>query len=323
MICLALIFLSLVSTFAWWNVSSKSRSLMNHFDVDRLDEIKFLFEREQDLLHSAKLQTNKTVRAMKQEMADQMKELDATKQKLKKEINSISAFDQERAMSRDLAFKEQVALLQQATQRESKRTVLERFGPGPHQVQMTFEYPPSSNEQYNFIIELAPLDLVPHAIHLFLEQVEHGLWNDTSFYLIGDHVIQGGPTISREEVEIHKTRSSMYAFHEMDLDTLSFPEYSAEYPHTEWTVGFAGRPGGPDIYINLENNTEIHGPGGQHQHALSEYGDACFGKIVLGREFIERYLYYHEIYDDGSDWELYYKEPVAITGAVVLNGNNQ
>ena len=126
MICLALIFLSLVSTFAWWNVSSKSRSLMNHFDVDRLDEIKFLFEREQDLLHSAKLQTNKTVRAMKQEMADQMKELDATKQKLKKEINSISAFDQERAMSRDLAFKEQVALLQQATQRESKRTVLER-----------------------------------------------------------------------------------------------------------------------------------------------------------------------------------------------------
>jgi len=47
------------------------------------------------------------------------------------------------------------------------------------------------------------------------------------------------------------------------IDKLSFREYSTQYPHTQWTVGLAGRPSGPDFYINKIDNTIRHGPGGQ------------------------------------------------------------
>merc|ERR1712238_263689 len=48
-------------------------------------------------------------------------------------------------------------------------------------------------KHFTFIIELAPLDTVPHAIHLFLEQVDHGLMEGTQFYLNGPHIVQAGP----------------------------------------------------------------------------------------------------------------------------------
>ena len=45
------------------------------------------------------------------------------------------------------------------------------------------------------IMELAPLRLMPHAVHLFLEQVYHGLWNGCSFVINGPHVFQAGPEV--------------------------------------------------------------------------------------------------------------------------------
>jgi len=346
----------LVTTLLWWNASSTTRGLLNRLEIDRLEEIKSMIEQQQKSLDLAKRQTSQTDRGTRLEYSTSINEKKKTQQELQRERDELKRKyegpdrkeQQKRVLEREMAYRHQIQLLKKATQRESKRTVLERFGPGPHKVQMTFEYPPPSNnnkgsnkrtkkknkkpipaemegkpKEYNIVIDLAPLDVVPHAIHLFLEQVEHGLWNDTSFYLLGDHIIQGGPKVSREEVESNNTRTSMYAFQEVGLDSLSFSEYSDDYPHTEWTVGFAGRPGGPDIYINLDDNTENHGPGGQQQHTLSEYGDACFGEIVSGREFIESYLLLHEVYDDGTEWGRYYKEPVTITGAVVLTKTNQ
>ena len=50
--------------------------------------------------------------------------------------------------------------------------------------------------------------------------------------------------------------------------SLAFQEYSAEYPHRPFTVGIAGRPGGPDFYINLLDNVKNHGPGGIRTHNL-------------------------------------------------------
>lgn len=102
---------------------------------------------------------------------------------------------------------------------------------------------------------------MPHAIHLFLEQVKNGLWNDKAwFYINGPHILQCGPEIDEEldydhdhdsedeEIELHHL--ALQPFRKANLETLSFPEYTNSYPHTKWTIGFTGRPGGPEWYIN-------------------------------------------------------------------------
>ena len=68
---------------------------------------------------------------------------------------------------------------------------------------------------------------MPHAVHLFLEQVMHGLWNNAWFYLNGPHVIQGGPQAADDKTN---------KFKELKLDTLAFPEYSTEFPHVQVSV---------------------------------------------------------------------------------------
>ena len=35
-----------------------------------------------------------------------------------------------------------------------------------------------------FVVEMAPLELMPHTVHLFLEQVYAGLWNTAWFYVV-------------------------------------------------------------------------------------------------------------------------------------------
>ena len=107
--------------------------------------------------------------------------------------------------------------------------------------------------QNEFVIQLAPLDTVPHAIHLFLEQVQHGLWNQSaSFYINGPHVLQCGPDLDEEEedeenesVEDAEADASSgegekrHNFVQRGLDSLAFPDYSPDFPHVAWTVGYA------------------------------------------------------------------------------------
>jgi hypothetical protein len=186
-------------------------------------------------------------------------------------------------------------------------------------VQLTFV---RNGKDYDIVIQLAPLDAVPHAVHLFLEQVEHGLWNNTYFYLNSDHVVQAGPAVVRDEEEIlfegEYVRSSVQPFTDLQLNQLSFPDYSHEFPHVEWTLGFAGRPGGPDFYINKNDNTEPHGPGGQFQHALEEQGDSCFGFIVRGKEHIRNILFTEPLILDDTEWEDFYIDPIAIVRGIIL-----
>lgn len=330
-----------------------------------------------------------------------------------------------------------------------------RFGPGPHRVEITYavgevdyyqehyegDPPPppvvtahDERPRHKFIIELAPLDLVPHAVHLFLEQADHGLLNGTYLYLNGPHIIQAGPqndydgegefgnwvwvdehdpsdaatregdpsigasaarTRSRsrsrsadekegggggggrgplgqttthrrltavddggadgaavptgsedegdgtddyysgdydeeeedeDEAEWADEDDRTKKFSDLGLDRLAFPDYSADYPHLPWTLGYTGRPGGPDWYINKVDNTKGHGPGGQSQHPLSEQGDSCFGIVSAeggGRELLVQHVFSQEIYADETQWNYFMKEPVEIVGAIVLTKQPQ
>ena len=128
--------------------------------------------------------------------------------------------------TREKAMQHQIQLLQNATKRESKRAVLERFGQGPHHVKFTLKMPDDTLNE--MIVEMAPLDLVPHAIHLFLEQVSHQLWDGTHFYLNGPHVTQAGPQDYKGDPE---ERSAIQRFVDMKLDKLAFPDYSPDFPH--------------------------------------------------------------------------------------------
>ena len=57
--------------------------------------------------------------------------------------------------------------------------VKEIFGKGPHQVKMDIFI--LGEAHGSLIIELTPIDAMPHIRHLFLEQVYHHLWDGCSF----------------------------------------------------------------------------------------------------------------------------------------------
>lgn len=182
-------------------------------------------------------------------------------------------------------------------------------------MQMTFV---RDNMDYDIVIEMAPLNAVPHAIHLFLEQIEHGLWNGAYFYINTEHVLQAGPFPANGYKELAKGKpSSKKPFEDLQLDTLAFPDYSHEFPHDIWTVGFAGRPGGPDFYINKLDNIEAHGPGGQIQHALEEQGDSCFGRITKGKEHLE-VLFKQPTVGGGNEYDVFLQQQVPIVRAIVI-----
>lgn len=154
------------------------------------------------------------------------------------------------------------------------------------------------------MLEMAPLSLVPHAIHLFLEQVSHGLWDNGKRNHVGlvrqtQHILEAGPT------------QDASAFADLDLDTVAFPDYSHQYPHDAWTVGFA--TGSPHIFINHRDNQEQHGPHGSLvDHNLEEQGRSCFGRIVRGQEDLERILLTQTTTHD------YFQEPISILRATIL-----
>jgi len=124
---------------------------------------------------------------------------------------------------------------------------------------------------------------------------------------------------SQADYKYEASRTHRYA--ELGLDQLAFPDYSRDYPHTPWTVGFTGRPGGPDWYINKVDNTQGHGPGGQYQYLLTEQGDSCFGTISAegsGRNALAGYVFQGDNTADNSEWHHFLVNAVEIVQAEIL-----
>ena len=126
-----------------------------------------------------------------------------------------------------------------------------------------------SKERLNFplflgwmsnIVETATLDQMLHSIYLFIEQVAHGMFDKRAFYRNAVHMVQAGPVTSENQAHFR---------HEPSLHSVLFQEYNPTYPHKAYTLGYAGRPGGPDFYINVKDNNYIHGPEGSRYHRSS------------------------------------------------------
>lgn len=161
--------------------------------------------------------------------------------------------------------------------------------------------------QHEVIIELAPVNLMPHSVHTFLSQLSEGYWTRGTPAIVMNpgHVLQACPHPCLET----KAMGGSYPgdpyvdMRHAGLDTVSFQEYHPAYPHEKYTIGFAGRPhSGPEFYINLMNNTLDHGPK-EEEILKKELGDnegddeidetamepdPCFGKIISGFEVIDK-----------------------------------
>ena len=141
----------------------------------------------------------------------------------------------------------------------------DRFGSGDSfkieiSLQLYDERGNPSGDTEKFIIETAPLSLMPHSVHQFLRMVSEKLWDGLAFVHrdIHSHVMQATP------LNVKTGARAIDRFENAGLTKLAFSEYSPDYPHLAYTVGFSGRPGGPDFYINTVDNSLSHGPLEQH-----------------------------------------------------------
>ena len=192
----------------------------------------------------------------------------------------------------------------------SRCNTIYRFGDGPHNVELEIEYPqytedvePSDWPRIRgvFTLEMAPLNLMPIAVNLFLQQVHHKLWNGCSFVINAMHILQAGPHRYTEGGKYDANLPELLTrFQNSRLDKMPFQEYHDDYPHSKYTVGYAGRPGGPDFYINKIDNSVNHGPGGQSHHDLHEEADPCFARLIGGMEILDQLNKIPIDYDRGA-----------------------
>jgi len=175
-----------------------------------------------------------------------------------------------------------------------RKRLLEQFGGGPYRVEINLQFDPSDADRggpatARIVLELASADDMPHSVYWFLTQVSLKLYDGCSFHRNAQHVVQAGPTADT-------TSSQRRRFIDQGYDHVLFQEYSDRMPHVKYSVGYAGRPSGPDFYINLRDNTVIHGPGGQD--SLTDEADPCFANVVEGQDVVDRI---HALNDkDGS-----------------------
>ncbi|KAL7552952.1 hypothetical protein ACHAWF_016199 [Thalassiosira exigua] len=217
----------------------------------------------------------------------------------RKEIERMESLEdyEEYVQRREDSLWEKIDILVDKMAGEAAREASEWFGPGPHRVELEIEYPQYTEDKEPkdwprvrgvFTMEMAPLDLMPVAVNLFLQQIHHKLWNGCSFVINAVHILQAGPHRYTSEGKYDANIDELAGrFKGAKLDKMPYQEYHAKYPHSAFTVGFAGRPGGPDFYINKMDNKANHGPGGQTHHDLHEEADPCFARLVGGMSIID------------------------------------
>lgn len=191
--------------------------------------------------------------------------------------------------------------------------IFERFGADGIQVTVFLDVPWDSPEitPSSFTVEMHSLDYMPHSVLTFLEQISHGLWDNTYFITNAPHILLISTVQDIDQKPYNFSHIS--DFEAVGLDHLLFQEYHEQYPHKPMTLGFAGRPAGPNFYINKIDNTFIHGPGGQAHHEIDEEADPCFATVVAGKEILTR-IFALPV-QQGSSYELFH--PVKIVRAVV------
>ena len=120
--------------------------------------------------------------------------------KLDDDEGMVAAIEKERTkmLHRDSIIRNQMQILQERIQIESRREAAEKFGSERQIVEVDLIFPegaPTHDEETGrplstkFHIEMASLADMPHTVQLFLEQVHHGLWDGCAFVWNPDHLV--------------------------------------------------------------------------------------------------------------------------------------
>ena len=164
--------------------------------------------------------------------------------------------------------------LEKHIQENSAKAVVETFGIGPHRVTVVVK--DQAGVSSKFVIELGMLLDMPHAIHHFLQMVDLELWDGLSLVHGTDSNSVMATPMALDGHEWERKR-----FVNANLTRMAFPEFSETYPppdHHKYSVAFVGRPGGPEFYINLEDNPQVH----DHE--------SVFGIVSEGRDVIDKFF---------------------------------
>lgn len=238
----------------------------------------------------------------------------ALRNNAKSELEDVKREREEQRRKAEEEYENVVGELRGQIREMSRREVIETFGPGPHRVQFTLLVPVggqagASTQAHTMTVETAPLDLVPHSVNMFLRQISSRLWDNTEIFRSREHILVTRPFD-------HTTREDRFVkFKDEGAASLSYREHSDKYPHVKYTLGYAGRPGGPHWYINTLDNTQWHGP----TPDSGDEGDPCFAMVVGedGRALVDALV---NLPKDADDKLL---RPVVIESARILKQNGE
>ena len=150
--------------------------------------------------------------------------------------------------------------------------------PAPYICTMILKFPDSQSPHPTPItFQLAHAEM-PYTALFFARQIMAGLWDGCKIIRNAGHVIQMDPRPAQLRTN----------FKDAGLLSVAFQEYNPEFPHVKHTLGLAGRPGGPDFYISIVDNTRNHGPGGQGNYDLPAEADPAFATITSGFHVVEK-----------------------------------
>lgn len=204
-------------------------------------------------------------------------------------IDRVEAYFREREKYLD----QDIGHLQRQLQHQSFRSAVLKFGRGPHFVEFVLDVPldrdGGATSERSIIMRLAPLDIMPHTVHTFLEIVSRNLYKGTTFSVALEHLAfvdtkaKDGSRLGKLFVDAgDRDDFTPYA---------SFREYTKDHPHLPWTVGFVGSEhslAGPEFYISMADNSDLHGPAADGRRAgLPKKIDPCFATVVSGRDVVQ------------------------------------
>ena len=214
-------------------------------------------------------------------------------------------------------WKAKAELLVEKIDSRSRRDVLKTYGPGPHYVRITLSLSSSPDVSENILLKMAPLDMMSHTIQIFLNLIEEKIYVGGTFILAREHILAAAPIDAFDPENNQRLEEKMREGGYIPDGALLFHQYSPDYPHKKYTVGFSST-GGPLFYINTQDNVELHGP----RHIDNEgdvEGDPVFASVVEGFDVIQRIHALPRNEDDSLETRV----QIVDTYVVDIDGNAQ
>ena len=184
--------------------------------------------KELETFRQQNLELEDEVKKMKKMILDQKKAAIVTNHG---KVDTAASTTIEKLQDRVGRFMKSTQRLKEMIQLISKHHLIEKYGAGPHYVEIILSFDPLSNiadatktdDTERLLIELAPITEMPATVHWFLEQINATIYNGASFHRNAHHVVQGGviQNFETRPGEIHQINELIRT---TGLDSIPFQE---------------------------------------------------------------------------------------------------